>query len=124
LPPEEARKILGKKAIIGFSTAQFESSRPCCRLPIDYIAVGPVFDTKTKENPDKTVGLETIKSIRKEIGNFPLVAIGGINLFNFREVIDAGADSAAVISDLLSKPDEISQKVKNFLSETQLVKQS
>ncbi len=115
LPPEEARKILGERAIIGFSTHNLKQAIEAIKLPVNYIAVGPIFDTKTKENPENAVGLEAIENVRKEIGNFPLVAIGGINSMNFREVLDAGADSAAIISDLLSEPDEISKKVRGFL---------
>lgn len=117
LPPEEARKILGAAAIIGFSTHNIEQALRAAALPIDYLAIGPVFATRTKENPDRTVGLETIRRVREAVGDFPLVAIGGITSENFREVLAAGADSAAIISDLISDPDEISRKMKTFLRE-------
>jgi thiamine-phosphate diphosphorylase len=91
------------------------ASRAAARLPIDYIAAGPVFATRTKENPDDTIGLDTIKNIRRAIGSFPLVAIGGINSVNFRDVLNAGAGSVALISDLIAAPDKISKKVEEFL---------
>lgn len=116
LPPAEARKILGENAIIGFSTHSINQAVEAVKLPVDYIAVGPVFPTRTKENPDAVVGIETVKAVRASIGNFPLVAIGGINFQNFREVLDAGADSVAVIGDLLCEPDRISETLKKFLA--------
>ncbi len=114
LSPEYARKILGEKAIIGFSTHNLKQAVEAVKFPIDYVAIGPVFATKTKENPDKIIGIEMIKKVREAIGNFPLVAIGGINLGNFREVLDAGADSVAIISDLLSEADKITERLKEF----------
>ncbi|HXG82879.1 MAG TPA: thiamine phosphate synthase [Pyrinomonadaceae bacterium] len=114
LPPAEARKILGAPAIIGFSTHNLQQAVEAVKLPVDYIAAGPVFPTRTKENPESVVGLETIKNIRKEIGVFPLVAIGGITSANFFDVLKLGADSVAVIGDLLSAPDKISEKFKEF----------
>lgn len=114
LPPAEARKILGAKAIIGFSTHNLAQAIEAVKLPVDYIAVGPVFPTRTKENSDGIVGLKTIKTIRAQIGNFPLVAIGGITLKNFRQVLDAGANSVAVIGDLLAEPEKITEKFEKF----------
>ena len=114
LSPEYARKILGEKAIIGFSTHNLKQAVEAVKFPIDYVAIGPVFATKTKENPDKIIGIEMIKKVREAIGNFPLVAIGGINSENFWEVLDAGADSVAIISDLLSEADKITERLKEF----------
>lgn len=116
LPPPEARKLLGKNAIIGFSTHSVEQAIEALKLPVDYIAVGPVFATKTKQNPEKTVGLAGVERVRKAIGNFPLVAIGGITLENAARVFSAGADSLAVIGDLLCEPDKITEKMKRFLA--------
>jgi thiamine-phosphate pyrophosphorylase len=120
LPPAEARRILGPRAIIGFSTHSISQAVEALGLPIDYLAVGPVFATGTKENPDEIVGVETIGRVRQAIGNFPLVAIGGINSTNFREVLAAGADSLAIIGDLLGEPEKISEKTRKFfrLAET------
>ncbi len=116
LPPEYARQILGEKAIIGFSTHNLEQSCAAVKLPIDYLAIGPVYHTRTKENPDETVGVEGVKTMREFVKDFPLVAIGGITAKNFQEVLNAGADSAAIISDLLSNPDEVTKKMKNLLT--------
>ncbi|MGC2237203.1 MAG: thiamine phosphate synthase [Pyrinomonadaceae bacterium] len=115
LPPVEARRILGDEAIIGFSTHNLKQVVEAVKFPIDYLAIGPVFPTKTKENPDKIVGLEVVKRAREAIGDFPLVAIGGITFENFRDVLRAGAYSAAVIGNLLSEPDKISEKMKKFI---------
>jgi len=116
LPPEHARKILGKKAIIGFSTHNLEQAVRAARLPIDYLAIGPVFVTRTKENPESVVGIEDVKKVREAVGDFPLVAIGGITFENFREVLQMGADSVAVVSNLMSEADKITEKTKKFLS--------
>ena len=112
LPPVEARKILGEKAIIGFSTHNLRQAEKALKLPIDYLAIGPVFATKTKENPDKVVAFEELKNIRELTGNFPLVAIGGIDLSNFQELLNLGVDSVAVIRAILSNAFEIAQTFK------------
>jgi thiamine-phosphate pyrophosphorylase len=117
LPPAEARKVLGDKAIIGFSTHNMEQVRAALELPVDYLAFGPVFTTTTKENPDPVTGLELLALIRQALGDPPpkgLVAIGGINETNFRDVFAAGANSAAIISAVVSHPDSISGRVKFF----------
>lgn len=110
LPPAEARKILGETAIVGFSTHTLEQAIAAIKFPIDYIAIGPIFETATKENPDAVVGLEGLKRVRQAIGDFPLVAIGGISQKNARFCLEAGADSVAVISCLLKEPEKITQK--------------
>jgi thiamine-phosphate pyrophosphorylase len=115
-PPQAARRLLGKNAVIGFSTHSVEQAIEAVDFPVDYIAIGPVFATRTKRNPDPVVGLEGVRRVRKAVGNFPLVAIGGITLENARDVFAAGADSVAVIGDLLREPDEIAEKMKRFLS--------
>jgi len=114
LPPEYARKILGEKAIIGFSTHNLKQAVEALKLPIDYLAIGPVFSTKTKENPENTVGIEGVKNVREAVGDFPIVAIGGITSENYHEVLQSGANSVAVISDLLSDPNKISEKLRAF----------
>jgi thiamine-phosphate pyrophosphorylase len=114
LPPEAARKILGPEAVIGFSTHDIEQAVEAVKLPVDYIAIGPVFATATKENPDPVVGLEGVRRVRRAIGSFPLVAIGGITRENFRSVLEAGADSVAVISDLVSDAENISASFRKF----------
>ncbi len=115
LPPVHARKILGAKAIIGFSTHNLAQAAAAVKFPINYLAIGPVFPTETKENSDEIVGLEGVKIVRDSIKDFPLVAIGGITANGLREVLNAGANSAAIIGDLLSNPDEITEKMKNLL---------
>jgi thiamine-phosphate pyrophosphorylase len=114
LPPEKARKILGRDALIGLSTHSVGQALEAIKLPVDYIAVGPVFQTPTKENPDEVVGLEGVRQVRAAIGSFPLVAIGGIGFGNYRDVLAAGADSVAVISGLLSDPARIADSYKRF----------
>jgi thiamine-phosphate pyrophosphorylase len=115
LPPEYARKILGEKAIIGFSTHSVAQAVEALKFPVDYLAIGPIFATQTKENPDEVVGIEGVEKVREAIGNFPLVAIGGVNSENFGKVLRAGADSVAVIGDLLFEPDKIAEKLRNFI---------
>lgn len=115
LPPENARQILGEKAIIGFSTHNISQAIEAIKMPLDYIAVGPIFNTSTKENPDPIVGIEGLKTVRKAIGDFPLVAIGGINTENAKEVLDNGADSVAVISQILHVPSKISETFQRFV---------
>ena len=100
LPPFEARKLLGESSIIGISTHSIEQVRQALDLPVDYIAFGPVWPTSTKENPDPVVGLEMLSEVKRLAGGIPVVAIGGINESNLAATLAAGADSAAVISDL------------------------
>lgn len=102
LPPEAARKLLGESAIIGYSTHNVSQAIAAATLPVDYIAIGPIFQTSSKVNPDPVVGLEGLREVRKAIGAMNLVAIGGITHENAASVIDAGADTVAVISSLLS----------------------
>ena len=115
LPPEAARKLLGPDAIIGFSTHTTAQARHAATLPINYLAIGPVFATGTKTNPDKVVGLDGLSRVREIVGDMPLVAIGGITLENAAAVISAGADAVAVISALYQKPAEISETTERFL---------
>jgi thiamine-phosphate pyrophosphorylase len=115
LPPERARRILGKRAIIGFSTHSIaQAVAAVAGQPIDYVAVGPIFPTRTKENPDRVVGLETLQEVRRAIGSFPLVSIGGIDLETIRAVLQNGADSAAVISGVLTPPEQITENIRQF----------
>ncbi len=102
LPPAEARRLLGNDAIVGFSTHSVEQAIDAVKLPVDYIAIGPIFATTTKEDPDPVVGLDGLRRVRDAIGDFPLVAIGGIHVTNLRDVLPSGADSVAIISDLFA----------------------
>lgn len=114
LPPAAARGILGGDAVIGYSTHSAEQAVAALREPVDYIAAGPIFATGTKEQPDPVIGLEGLRAIRQSIGRFPLVAIGGIDIRNIRDVLAVGADSAAVISAVLSGRENITEAMKEF----------
>ncbi len=102
LPPAAARRLLGPDAIIGFSTHDPNQARLAVDLPVDYIAIGPVFATDTKETFDPAVALAGVRLARTAIGSIPLVAIGGISFANSLEVLDAGADAVAIIRDIWS----------------------
>ena len=116
LPPEAARKLLGNDAIVGYSTHNVPQAIAAATLPIDYLAIGPIFETGTKANPDPVVGLEGLQAVRKAIGNKRLVAIGGITPANARSVIEAGADAVALISALLSAgPNAISDRYRTLI---------
>ncbi|HWX55222.1 MAG TPA: thiamine phosphate synthase [Verrucomicrobiae bacterium] len=93
----------GRKLWIGFSTHNMDQVREADQMPVDYIAVGPVFATAAKANPDPVIGLDGLRQARAATTK-PLVAIGGITRKNCREVMEAGADSVAVITDLLGSP--------------------
>lgn len=114
LPPAFARKILGEDAIIGFSTHSAQQARCAVGLPVNYIAIGPIFSTRTKENADDVVGLRGLSEARNGVGNFPLVAIGGISSKNVMSVFDAGADSAAMIGHLISDADQITREMRHL----------
>lgn len=114
LPPTEARKLLGPNAIIGYSTHTPQQVLAALELPVDYIALGPIFPTASKEDPDKVVGLEGLRLVW-DLLQGPLVAIGGIDGANLGVTLSAGADSAAMISHLLRDPDLISQKMADAL---------
>jgi thiamine-phosphate pyrophosphorylase len=116
LPPEAARSVLGNDAIIGYSTHTIEQATIATRLPIDYLAIGPIFETKSKDNPDQVVGLEGLRKVRELVGRRNLVAIGGIGLENARDVIEAGADSVAVISALFTPPETISTNLSALIN--------
>jgi thiamine-phosphate pyrophosphorylase len=113
VPPVEARRILGLDRIIGFSTHNLEQAMQAERLPVDYVAVGPIFLTATKEKPDAVVGLENLNAICQAIRK-PVVAIGGIKLENAEDILKAGATSVAVISDVLSAPD-VASRVQSWI---------
>jgi thiamine-phosphate pyrophosphorylase len=103
LSPEGARKVVGTTLWLGVSTHNPEQIKEADKTSADYIAIGPVFSTSSKANPDPVVGLEGVRQARA-LTRKPLVAIGGINRANCRSVIEAGADSVAVISDLMREP--------------------
>lgn len=108
MPPEKARVLLGDEAIIGYSTHTLEQARRAATLPVNYIAFGPIFATKTKVDPDAVVGLDGVRRVREAIGHIPLVAIGGINIDSIEDVLAAGADSVAMISAIIGNAANIS----------------
>ncbi len=103
LSPQGARKVVGDRLWVGVSTHSVEQLKIAATGPADYLAIGPVFATSSKENPDPVIGLEGVKAARA-VTHKPLVVIGGITRSNAQSVIEAGADSVAVISDLLDSP--------------------
>jgi thiamine-phosphate pyrophosphorylase len=116
LPPAAARAVLGERAVIGFSTHNVEQAAMAASLPVDYIAIGPVFETSSKSNPDPIVGLDGIRQVKRLVGQIPLVAIGGIRHENIRQVLAAGADSIAVINLILSNPSQIEAYTREILA--------
>jgi thiamine-phosphate pyrophosphorylase len=104
LPVGEARTICGHSLWVGVSTHNLKQLCEADATSADYIAVGPIFPTATKENPDPVVGIEFLREARQRTRK-PLVAIGGITIESAADVFRAGADSVAVIRDLLSAPD-------------------
>ena len=103
LSPESVRRIIGPDRWLGVSTHNPEQLREADLTSADYLAIGPVFATSSKDKPDPVVGLEGVRRARA-LTRKPLVAIGGITRANAVSVIEAGADSVAVISDLLREP--------------------
>jgi thiamine-phosphate pyrophosphorylase len=113
LDVEPARAVVGKDKVVGVSTHNLEQFRVAAKTSADYIAVGPIFATLSKANPDPVVGTEGIRRVR-DLSDKPIVAIGGITLGNAASVIEAGADCVAVISDILRAPDR-GQRARQYL---------
>ena len=80
LPPDAARRILGSEAIIGFSTHTLNQARLAAQMPVDYVAIGPIFSTNTKQSANAPLGLDGLGRVREALGAMPLVAIGGITI--------------------------------------------
>jgi len=99
LPPRDARRLIGPDAALGYSSHNAAQLCAAGGEPVDYVALGPIFTTGSKRNPDPLIGLEEVRRCRGLIEK-PLVAIGGVTLENALEVWRAGADSAAVIGGL------------------------
>jgi thiamine-phosphate pyrophosphorylase len=104
LDPEQARAVIGPDRWVGVSTHTLEQFRKAAASSADYIAVWPIFQTSSKANPDPVVGTELLRRVRALTGK-PIVAIGGITLERAADVLAAGADSVAVISDILKAKD-------------------
>lgn len=114
LSPKSVREIIGFDRCLGVSTHNPEQVREADQTSADYLAIGPVFSTTSKENPDPVVGLEGVRRA-KSLTHKPLVAIGGITRGNARSVTEAGADSVAVISDLVKDPRESAEEFFRIL---------
>ena len=117
---EQARAVVGRDRWVGVSTHNPEQFERAAASSADYIAIGPIFDTATKMNPDPVVGTELIRRLRP-LTRKPIVAIGGIRLESAAEVIQAGADSVAVISDILGAADPAEQ-ARKFIRRLDAVK--
>jgi thiamine-phosphate pyrophosphorylase len=113
LPPAGARRVLGSGRIIGYSTHTLRQVRASEPLPVDYIGFGPIYTTSTKAAADPVVGLARLRRVCREASR-PVVAIGGIGLDQVREVLEAGAASAAVISALMRAQD-LARRMEEFL---------
>jgi thiamine-phosphate pyrophosphorylase len=116
LPPDAARRILGSNAIIGFSTHSLKQARLAAQMPVDYVAIGPIFSTTTKQSANAPVGLDGLARVREALGAMPLVAIGGITSENIGAVIKAGADVVAVIGDIWAPAKDSRVRIKRLLN--------
>jgi thiamine-phosphate pyrophosphorylase len=114
ISPAEARAIVGSNRIVGVSTHNKAQLQAADREPVDYIAIGPVFATTTKQNPDPVVGLEGVRHARS-LTRKPLIAIGGITLATAADVKAAGADSIALISAIFSSTESPAKSAAEFL---------
>jgi thiamine-phosphate pyrophosphorylase len=113
--PEDARRIVGHDRWVGVSTHTDQQVEIATQTTADYIAIGPIFATGTKLDASPVVGLEGLRRARA-LTSKPIVAIGGITRENARSVIDAGADSVAVISGLLAAGESIQKVAEDFLA--------
>ena len=114
LSPEGVRRVIGPELMLGVSTHNAEQLASADQTTADYLAIGPVFNTSSKEKPDPTVGLEGVRRAR-DITRKPIVGIGGITLENAASVIAAGANSVAVISGLVAEPRERAEEFFRIL---------
>jgi thiamine-phosphate pyrophosphorylase len=112
LPYPLARKLLGKRKIIGLTVHNLEQAALAQTLGADYIAVSPIFATTTKPDAGRPVGIALLEEIRKRV-RLPIVAVGGINLKNLSSVVAAGADAVSAISDVVTKSD-VTCQILNF----------
>lgn len=114
LLPSIARRVTGPDAIVGYSTHNEAQLRAALTEPVDYLALGPIFGTATKEDPDPTVGLAELRRLRP-LRDRPLVAIGGITRANARQVLEAGADAVAVIGDLFPEGGDLRARAEEWI---------
>lgn len=115
LPPDAARRLLGPQVIIGFSTHNVDQARLAAKMPIDYIAIGPIFPTSSKQSSESPIGLNGLRQVRQAVGKIPLVAIGGITFENSQEVLDAGATAISVISNIWTSSERVALQTKRLL---------
>jgi thiamine-phosphate pyrophosphorylase len=113
LDVEQARRVAGSDKLVGVSTHNLEQFNKAAASSADYIAIGPLFTTTSKANPDPIVGLAFLRRVR-DLTDKPIVGIGGISLDRAKSVIEAGADSVAVISGVLGSPNP-SQSARQYL---------
>jgi thiamine-phosphate pyrophosphorylase len=113
LDVEQTRQVVGRDKLVGVSTHNLEQFERAAVSSPDYIALGPIFSTSSKANPDPVVGLELLRKVRR-LTSKPIVAIGGISLELAASVIEAGADSVAVISGILGAP-EPAQRARQYI---------
>ena len=116
LPPDAARRVLGSDAIIGFSTHSLKQARLAAQMPVDYVAIGPIFSTTTKQSANAPLSLDGLARVREALGAMPLVAIGGITSENIGAVIKAGADVVAVIGDIWAPAKDSRVRIKRLLN--------
>jgi len=114
LSPEDARAVVGPSRFIGVSTHNDDQVQASDLTPADYVAIGPVFATGSKLNPDPVIGLEGVRRARA-LTSKPLVAIGGITRENARSLIEVGADSVALISGLVADDEPVAKLARDFL---------
>jgi thiamine-phosphate pyrophosphorylase len=115
MPVEAARRLVQDDPLIGFSTHTQQQMETAVRRPIDYVAFGPVFTTNTKPDHVPTVGLEQLRAVRNIAADLPLVAIGGITAANVQAVLEAGADSVAVIASVVGQRSKIGHNMRRML---------
>jgi thiamine-phosphate pyrophosphorylase len=114
LSPEGARTVIGDRLWLGVSTHNTKQLAEADKTSADYLAIGPVFETRSKANPDPVIGLDGVRQARA-LTRKPLVAIGGVARENCRSVIEAGADAVAVISDLIREPRKSAEEFLRIL---------
>ena len=114
LTPTDARRVVGPDSPIGFSTHNERQLRDADLEPADYLALGPIFGTASKKNPDPVVGLDELRRLRPLTAR-PLVAIGGITRSNARSVLASGADAVAVISDLFPDDGDVGDRAREWI---------
>jgi thiamine-phosphate pyrophosphorylase len=117
LPPSAARKVVSAETLIGFSTHNERQLRGAAAEPANYLALGPIFGTASKQNPDPVVGIHELRRLRT-LTERPLVAIGGITRGNARSVLAAGADAVAIIGDLFSETGKLRNLTQEWVALT------